>query len=128
MTIAILSVFMIELDVKMIALRPAIFFRQFFFLLDCIVTSVSFALEILFHSSSDDSIQSLVGLLVFVRIWRFVRIGHGIVEITNEVAHQDHEKLASYTVQLEELLQQHNIALPEDSKHHMRHTSTLSQH
>jgi hypothetical protein len=59
---------------------------------------------------------------VFVRIWRFVRIGHGIVEITNEVLHKDHEKLVSYTEQLEELLQQHNIALPEDSKHYMPHT------
>ena len=120
MTLTILSVFMIELNVEMIALRPAVFFRQFFFLLDYFIISVSLALEILFHSLSDDSIQSLVGLLVFVRIWRFVRIGHGIVEITNEVAHKDHEKLVSYTEQLEELLQRNNIALPEDSKHHIR--------
>jgi hypothetical protein len=115
LTITILSVFMIELNVEMIALRPTIFFRQFSYLLDYIIISVSLALEILFHSLSDDKIQSLVGLLVFVRIWRFVRIGHGIVEITNEVLHKDHEKLVSYTEQLEELLQQHNIALPEDS-------------
>lgn len=63
MTLTILSVFMIELNVEMIALRPAIFFRQFFFLLDYIIISVSLALEILFHSLSEDSIQGLVGLL-----------------------------------------------------------------
>jgi hypothetical protein len=57
-----------------------------------------------------------------VRIWRFVRIGHGIIEITNEVVHKDHEKLLLYTEELEELLQQHNIALPEDSKHYTRHS------
>jgi hypothetical protein len=125
MTLTILSVFMIELNAEMIALRPAIFFRQFFFLLDYVIISVSLTLEIIFHSLSDDSIQSFVGLLVFVRIWRFVRIGHGIVEITHEVAHKDHEKLVTYTEQLEELLQQHKIALPEDSKHHLRHSSTL---
>jgi hypothetical protein len=120
MTITILSIFMIELNVEMIALRPAIFFRQFFFLLDYVIISVSLTLEIMFHTLSEDKIQSVVGLLVFVRIWRFVRIGHGIVEITNEMAHADHEKLVSYTEQLEELLQQHQIALPEDgnSKHH----------
>ena len=120
MTLIILSVFLIEHNVEMIALRPAVFFRQFFLLSSYILVSVSLTLEILLHSFSDDRIQSLVGLLVFARIWRFVRIGHGIVEITNEIAHKDHEKLESYTEQLEELLQRNNIALPEDSKHHIR--------
>eukprot|EP00187_Rhodella_violacea_P007968 CAMPEP_0174892840 /NCGR_PEP_ID=MMETSP0167-20121228/7740_1 /TAXON_ID=38298 /ORGANISM="Rhodella maculata, Strain CCMP736" /LENGTH=291 /DNA_ID=CAMNT_0016131453 /DNA_START=100 /DNA_END=975 /DNA_ORIENTATION=+ len=120
LTITILSTFMVELNVEMIALGPCVFFRQFFFLLDYVIITVSLALEIVLHSLSDDSVQALVGLLVFVRIWRFVRIGHGIAEITNEVVHKDHEKVISYTEKLEELVKSHGIPLPEDSEHNPR--------
>jgi hypothetical protein len=81
-TIFVLSVFMLELTASMIALTPQIFFRQFFFLLDYVIITVSLVLEVVFHVIGDDAIYEYVaGLLVVSRIWRFVRIGHGIVEI-----------------------------------------------
>ena len=45
LTVTILCIFMVELNVSMVALTPQIFFRQFFFLLDYIIITVSLALE-----------------------------------------------------------------------------------
>jgi hypothetical protein len=116
MTMTILTTFMIELTISMIALTPQVFFRLFFFLLDYTIVSISLALEIFFVSYKDNLYQTLVGVLVLIRIWRFVRIGHGIVEITNEVAHKDYENLLEYTEDLRDLLVQHNIPLPPGSE------------
>jgi hypothetical protein len=113
MTITILSIFMIELTISMIALTPAIFFRQFFFALDFIIISVSLILEITFHVLGDDLYQSLSGLLVIIRIWRFIRIGHGIVELTNEAAHKEDHHLMEYTKELRAIILQHNLPLPD---------------
>jgi Ion transport protein len=112
LTITILSIFMIELTISMIALTPQIFFRQFFFLLDFVIITVSLILEVIFHVFHDDLYQSLAGVLVVFRLWRFVRIGHGIMEITNEIAHKEYAGLQAYTEALEELLKEHSIPLP----------------
>lgn len=45
LTITILSIFFVELNVAMVALTPQIFFRQFFFMLDYIIITVSLVLE-----------------------------------------------------------------------------------
>jgi hypothetical protein len=115
MTIVILSIFMIELNCAMVALTPSIFFRQFFFALDYFIITVSLVLEITFHILSDELYQSLSGLLVIFRIWRFIRIGHGIVELTNEAAHREYDKLVVYTKELRTIILQspnNIVALP----------------
>jgi hypothetical protein len=117
MTIFILSIFMIELNCAMVALTPSIFFRQFFFALDYFIIVVSLALEITFHALSDELYQSLSGILVIFRIWRFIRIGHGIVELTNEAAHREYEKLVVYTKELRTIILQspnNIVTLPTD--------------
>jgi len=80
-----------------------------------------------FHFLKDDIYQSLAGMLVVVRIWRFIRIGHGIVEITNEMAHDEYDGLLAYTEALEKILIEHDIALPEHGwvKHSSSHGSGL---
>jgi hypothetical protein len=97
----------------MIALTPGIFFRQFFFALDYVIITVSLVLEITFHVLGDDLYQSLSGLLVIIRIWRFVRIGHGIVELTNEAAHSEYNQLLVYTKELRALLTENSMQLPD---------------
>lgn len=117
LTILILSIFMIELNCAMVALTPSIFFRQFFFALDYFIITVSLALEITFHILSDELYQSLSGLLVIFRIWRFIRIGHGIVELTNEAAHREYDKLVIYTKELRTIILQspnNIVTLPTD--------------
>lgn len=113
LTITILCVFMIELNITMLALKPLIFFRQLFYLLDYIIVAVSLALELTFHFLSEDVVASFVGILVIARIWRFFRIGHGLIEVATEISHTKYQSLLSYAEELEDLLHGHNIDIPD---------------
>jgi len=113
-TISILATFMIELLVLMAALTPRIFFKQAFYVLDLFVVAGSLALELSFHIVSEDTLASLSGILVLARIWRFLRIGHGLVEATHEYAAMRHHTLEHYASECEKLLLKHGIPLPKD--------------
>jgi hypothetical protein len=113
LTMTILFVFFIELNVSMAALGPGVFFRQLFYLLDYFIVGTSIALELTFYLLSDDTVQSVVGLLVIGRIWRFVRIGHGLIEVTAELAHRKFAALLSYAEELEDILRQNELDVPE---------------
>jgi hypothetical protein len=97
----------------MAALGPCVFFRQAFYLLDYFIVSTSIALELTFYFLSDETVQSLVGLLVVFRIWRFVRIGHGLIEVTAELSHRKFAVLLSYAEELEDILRQNELDVPE---------------
>jgi len=122
LTLAILGIFFVELTITMIALKPKIFFRQIFYAVDYFIVSVSLALEILFVFRGDDISASLFGLVILGRVWRFVRIGHGIVELTEDVAHEREMHLSLYIEELEELLSQNSIAIPENSLKPIAHS------
>lgn len=116
LTITILTIFFLELNLLMIAVRPAIFFRQMFYSLDYFIVTVSLGLEVAFFGLGDEVLASLVGLFITARLWRFVRIGHGIVELTEDLAHEKHVQEQVYTKELEFLLEQHGIPLPPPPK------------
>mmetsp|Transcript_5200 Transcript_5200/g.10257 ORF Transcript_5200/g.10257 Transcript_5200/m.10257 type:complete len:322 (-) Transcript_5200:135-1100(-) len=122
LTMAILGIFFVELTVTMIALKPKIFFRQVFYALDYFIVCVSLCLELLFVLRGDEISASLFGLVILGRIWRFVRIGHGIVELTEDVAHEREMHLSLYIEELEELLSQNNISLPENTLKPVAHS------
>jgi hypothetical protein len=128
LTITILSVFLVELHLEMIALGPTVFFRQFFYTLDYIIVAVSITLELFFRFSDEEAVQSLVGLLVFFRVWRFVRIGHGIIEITSELTHHPYQELLQYAESLEATMHEHDLPLPDASKTIQRGQSGSAQH
>lgn len=131
LTIAILTVFIVELNALMVALGPGEFFHHcmlasarscskpnsvnftVFFALDYIIVTASLVLEAVFYALSDDIYKSFAGMLILVRVWRFVRIGHGIVEVTSELAHEEYHKLEHYKDKLVKLLRQNDIAFPE---------------
>lgn len=89
-----------------------------FFTLDYLIVTISIVLECVFYLKRDEIYQSLAGLLVVVRLWRFFRIGHGIVEVTHELAQEEYHKLEYYKDELEELLRSHNIPLPASAAGH----------
>jgi hypothetical protein len=68
LTMTILSIFMLELLILMIAIRPWIFFRHFFYVLDFVVVSGSIVLESLFHSLGNDLAQTYAGFLIVIRL------------------------------------------------------------
>ena len=122
-TLTILTVFLIELTLTMLALGPRIFFRQVFYALDYFIVTVSLVLEITFYMLGDEVLTSLIGLVILGRIWRFVRIGHGILELAEDMAHERENDLLVYAEELEILLAQHQIPLPvgEINPHHSQH-------
>lgn len=113
-TILILVIFFIELNVTMVALRPQIFFRQFWYLLDYVIVTTSLTLELVYEFLGSQNASVMAGVLVVGRIWRFIRIGHGILEVSHELASDKYEKLLAYTEDLEDLLKTKGIQIPSE--------------
>lgn len=126
-TVLILCIFLIELITLMICLRPRLFFRKSFYVLDLFVVATSLVLELSFHFNTDESFQNLVGIIILARLWRFVRIGHGLVEVTHEYASRKHEKLTKYAKKLENLLEENGIEVPPKTKHQMNRLKRMDQ-
>jgi len=113
-TVAILSLFLIEHILLMICLGVKVFFQHVFYVVDLLVVSISFVLEIVFFSLQDELLSTVTGILVLVRVWRFIRVGHGVVEATVELAQSRFDKLVTYNERLEKLLTEHSIPIPNE--------------
>jgi hypothetical protein len=122
-TVAILSVFMLENIIELIVIGPYTFCRQIWYASDFIVIATSLSLELIFHYANEGAQETLGGFLVFFRLWRFLRISHGLVEVTSELAHQQYDELIEYAQCMESILKKHEIALPQATKQVKRLTS-----
>ncbi|XP_032803138.2 voltage-gated hydrogen channel 1 [Petromyzon marinus] len=76
MSLAILSLFMVELAVKLFAFRLEFFWHPLE-VLDGAVVAISFALDI-FYASRHDGFDA-TAFLILLRLWRIARIANGIV-------------------------------------------------
>lgn len=112
-TLVILSIFFIELFLVMAACGLRAFFSKFFYVLDLIIVTVSLVLEILFITLDESELELLLGLLILGRLWRFVRIGHGIFATTYELSMKELHEREKYAKKLEVLCQTNGIELPE---------------
>jgi hypothetical protein len=112
----ILSIFLLELILMIICLGPDTFFRQCFYTLDFFVVTTSWGLELSFRIVPTEKLASIAGILIIARLWRFIRIGHGIVEATVEMASKKHDKLLEYIERLENILEAHELDLPETDR------------
>lgn len=113
MTLIILSLFMVELILLISALTPCVFFKQVFYVLDLFIVTVSIGLEVTFHKIGDDQAAAYSGLLVMARCWRFVRIGHGLIEATAELTSMRYEKIVEMAEELELQVAAHEKKLKE---------------
>lgn len=79
-SIAILSIFLVELGVRLFAVGKA-FFKHKMEIIDAFIIIVSFGLDIGFMNR--EGVSAAVGLLVVFRLWRFGRIFNGkpLIEI-----------------------------------------------
>ena len=73
-SIGILSIFMIEIAVKIFAFRLD-FFKSKMEVFDAIIVVVSFVLDIVYASA--EGVESAVGLIIILRLWRVTRILNG---------------------------------------------------
>lgn len=102
-SIAILSIFMIELFVKIYAMGLT-FFKHKMEIFDGIVVTVSFALDIAF-SGKEGAVDG-IGLIVLLRLWRVTRIVNGIVLSVQIQADRKIEVLEKENSELKEELEQ----------------------
>ena len=107
-TIGILSAFLVELLVVMIHQGPVHFFSNFLYALDFFIVSVSMALEL----APPSTVTSAAGVIVIARLWRFVRVTHGIFDTTYDMAQGEKEELEEYTEAIEKLLREQGIEPP----------------
>jgi len=77
--LSILGLFELEMFFLFYCLRFQ-FFRSLVNIMDLAIITLSIVLEVILHNSSNQS--SAAGLLIFARLWRLVRIGHGILHHT----------------------------------------------
>lgn len=103
-TLVILTIFFVELHVTLVALTPRIFFCQLWYTLDYVIVTTSLILEITFLALDKDTLTSIAGLIILGRLWRFVRIGHGILEFAHEIAQ---DKIDELQGRIEELRKEH---------------------
>lgn len=98
---------MVELLALMAAITPCTFFRHFWYALDFFIIAVSLSLEAAFKVIDDDQLATYFGAIVLFRCWRFVRISHGLIEVTTEMTAQKYEKIVKVAEELEELMAEH---------------------
>ena len=113
-TVAILVTFEMELLSLIYLLGPRQFLATFMYVLDLFIVTASLALELAFHFSREE-LAEMAGILILFRLWRFVRIGHGLVASTYEVqehrAHEAHGKME----ELERKLAEYEGGAPEEA-------------
>nr|AMK01488.1 proton channel [Nicoletia phytophila] len=85
-SITILSIFIVEIFLKLYAFRQE-FFKHRLEVFDAIIVIVSFALDIAFRNSRDA--LSGVGLIIILRLWRVARVLNGVVlSVKMQAEHQ----------------------------------------
>uniref|UniRef100_A0A7S4IEM6 Voltage-gated hydrogen channel 1 n=1 Tax=Odontella aurita TaxID=265563 RepID=A0A7S4IEM6_9STRA len=112
MTVIILCTFLLELSIMIVCLGGA-FFTKPFYVLDLFVVSLSLAFELTFKYVDQSQLASIAGLLILARLWRFARIGHGLVESTNKWQAQKQARLMKYVDELETLCKDNGVTLPD---------------
>mmetsp|Transcript_9443 Transcript_9443/g.14179 ORF Transcript_9443/g.14179 Transcript_9443/m.14179 type:complete len:325 (-) Transcript_9443:149-1123(-) len=101
-TLVILSSFLLELLALVYLLGPKQFFKQVTYVVDLVIVAMSLSLEILLKHASKEVLSVIPGILIIFRVWRFVRIGHGLVASTYELQQHKLHLAVSYIEELEE--------------------------
>lgn len=114
-TIVILTTFQIELCFLIYLIGPAKFFHQVFYVIDLFVVTCSLFLELLYRFANFGELdwEALPEILILFRLWRFVRIGHGLVASTHEIGEHKTHLALEHIEMLEERLERHGGELPE---------------
>lgn len=115
-TILILLTFEIELLFLVYLLGPKTFLHEFLYVLDLFIVSASLILELVFLYASNQALEVLPGILILFRVWRFVRIGHGLVASTYEVMEHKLHIALEHIELLEERLRVFDDEAPERPK------------
>jgi len=113
-SISILLAFVLELLLMLAALR-GLFFTSVVYVCDVVVVTTSLALDFLLfskkHELHSEEATQLANLIIISRLWRFVRIGHGIFTATFETVEISEEEERHKLLDQIESLMHENSAL-----------------
>lgn len=82
-SIALLGVFLVEVTLKIYAYGRT-FFQNIEEMIDAVIIIVSFVLDLIFI---DNSLLKFLGVIIFLRLWRILRIVHG--KLCNRISFKD---------------------------------------
>ncbi|BFZ04423.1 hypothetical protein BsWGS_07462 [Bradybaena similaris] len=114
LSVAILSVFLVEISIRLYVMR-LVFFKHKLEIFDAAIVIISFILDIVFRNSEDASVG--MGLLIVLRLWRVARFVNGIVMSVQKQANQKIEKERHRAEELEKelkKLQEYSVAQEEE--------------
>jgi hypothetical protein len=107
MSMCILAVFALELIVLFFAIGLRAFCTNFLYVLDFSIVSVAIILEIISRARAEEPkstdgwlFNDLPTLLLVSRVWRFIRVGHGVFDVTEK---HDEEKLEALEKEIRHL-------------------------
>ncbi|CAH8480270.1 unnamed protein product [Dicrocoelium dendriticum] len=141
-SIGIISIFIIEISMKLFAMGPKTFFRHWIEVLDLVVVVISLIVDAIIiaahvahqhsahgsglHQSSEgtssdqlDAVGAAAGLLIVFRLWRIVGIMnativtiHGGLETRIEKLKEERKTLRCRVIQLESAMEEANLPIP----------------
>lgn len=79
-SLTILFLFLVEL-LMLVVVFGKYFFRHVLYVIDLVIVSITVGLEL---GLNRPEFQEVAGILVFIRLWRLVRAGHGVMSIQAE--------------------------------------------
>jgi len=103
-SVAILIIFEVEL-LTLLAILKRDFFKGILHVLDLLVVTMSLVIEIATHNTG-------VGALIIFRIWRFIRVGHGLYMTEENIHKEEQGHVEKYVSELQEILKENNIEIP----------------
>ena len=126
-TIVILTTFELELLFVLYLLGLKKFFHHCVYIVDLFVVTVSLGLELAFHWAKNENLEVLPGILIIFRLWRFIRIGHGLVATTYEIEEHKTHLAKEHIAKLEGMVKEHGGEVPERPEKLKRKDSSDSE-
>ena len=108
-SIFITCIFMAENLILLAVLGFRQFFKNVFHAIDFFVVAFSLALTITFALAGEQGLANIVGLLLLVRLWRFVSLGYGLMSAASKKNKQNVESLSKRIQELEAQLKDHGV-------------------
>ena len=112
-SVVILSAFAAELTLLLLALDCQ-FFHHLLYVIDAVVVFSSLTLEIVLYTTAAGN---LAGALILARLWRFVRVSHGLVVSSHEAAEISHERQEAIKEHLAEIERAHHELVRQSHTH-----------
>merc|ERR1712048_672268 len=110
LSVAILVIFEVELLTLVVVLKFH-FFKGLLHVLDLVVVTASLVIELVTHKTD-------LSMIILFRLWRFVRVGHGLYMVSEDLHEEEIKRVEKCVHELQETLKTNNIEIPKMKETH----------